>query len=172
MIIRKQLVFGVLSFLFIVFVTYLCVIQLIPPSPLSENAAPSEFSAARAIRHIEAISQKPHRIGTPELAAVRDYILEQLKTIGFNPSVQNTFATRHSGDVLFAGGVANIIARLQGTESDGDSLLIYFFRASAVNSGHLPIRTNPPTLDAIPQHHQPSKRSPTACQHPPLATQS
>ena len=135
MIIRKQLIFGVLSFLFIVFVTYLCVIQLIPPLPLSENAPPSEFSAERAMRHIEAISQKSHPIGTPELTAVRDYILEQLKAIGLNPSVQNTFATRHSGDVLFAGEVANIITRLEGTESDGAILLMAHYDTVSTSPG-------------------------------------
>ena len=135
MVIRKPLTFGVLSFLFIVFVTYLCVIQLIPQSPLPENALLSEFSATRAMRHIEAISQKPHRMGTPELAAVRDYILQQLKTIGLDPSVQNTFATRHSGDVLFAGGVANIIARLQGTESDGAILLMAHYDTVPTSPG-------------------------------------
>ena len=135
MIMIKQLIFGALAFLFIVFVTYLCVIQLIPPSALSENAPPSEFSAVRAIQHIEAISQKPHPIGTPELMAVRDYILKQLKIIGLNPSVQNTFATRHSGDVLFAGGVANIIARLQGTESNGAILLMAHYDTVSTGPG-------------------------------------
>ena len=135
MIMIKQLIFGALAFLFIVFVTYLCVIQLIPPSALSENAPPSEFSAVRTIQHIEAISQKPHPIGTPELMAVRDYILEQLKIIGLNPSVQNTFATRHSGDVLFAGGVANIIARLQGTESGGAILLMAHYDTVSTSPG-------------------------------------
>jgi hypothetical protein len=135
MIIRKQLIFGVLSFLFIVFVTYLCVIQLIPPSPLSENAPPSKFSAARAMRHIKAISQKPHRIGTPELAVVRNYILDQLRAIGLNPSVQNTFATRHSGDVLFTGEVVNITARLQGTESEGAILLMAHYDTVSTSPG-------------------------------------
>jgi hypothetical protein len=133
--IRKHLVFGVLSFLFIVFVISLCIIQLLPPSPLSENAPPSEFSAARAMRHIEAVSQKPHPMGTPELLAVHDYILEQLKAIGLNPSVQNTFAARHFGDVLFTGEVANIIARLRGTESDGAILLMAHYDTVSTSPG-------------------------------------
>lgn len=135
MIIRKQSIFGVLSFLFILFFTYLCVFQLIPPSPLSENAPPSRFSAARAMRHIEAISQKTHRIGTPELAAVRDYIMQQLRSIGLNPSVQNTFATRHSGDVLFTGEVTNIIARIQGTEPEGAILLMAHYDTVSTSPG-------------------------------------
>ena len=135
MIIKKQWVSGVLSLLFILSFTYLCVIRLIPPSPLPENAPQSEFSAARAMRHIEAISQKPHRIGTPELASVRYYILEHLRAIGLNPSVQNTFATRQSADVLFTGEVANIIVRIQGTKSDGAIMLMAHYDTVSTSPG-------------------------------------
>lgn len=74
-------------------------------------------------------------MGTHELAAVRDYILEQLKAIGLNPSVQNTFATRHSGDVIFTGAVANIVARLEGTESDGAILLMAHYDTVSTSPG-------------------------------------
>lgn len=135
MIKHGQLIFGVFSSLSIVFIIYLCVAPLIPPTPLSENVAPSIFSAERAMRHIEAISQEAHPIGTPELASVRDYILGELKTIGLNPSIQNTFATRHSGDVLFSGRVSNIIARHQGTESEGAILLMAHYDTVSTSPG-------------------------------------
>ena len=135
MIKNKQLIFGILSFLLIVFVTYLSVIPLIPPKSLSENAPTSRFSAARAMRHIEAISQESHPIGTPELASVRDYILGELRTIGLNPSIQSTLATRHSGDALFSGRVSNIIARHQGTGSDGAILLMAHYDTVSTSPG-------------------------------------
>jgi hypothetical protein len=135
MVIKKQLIFAVLLFLFIVFVISLCVIHLFPPPPVSENALPSEFSAARAMRHIEAIAQKPHPMGTPEHAVVHDYILRQLKAIGLNPSVQNTFAARHFGDVVFMGEVENIIARLRGIESDGAILLMAHYDTVSTSPG-------------------------------------
>jgi len=102
---------------------------------LPENAHPSKFSAARTTRHIEAIAQEPHPVGTPELAAVREYIVGEFTAIGLSPSVQNTLATRHSGDVLFGGEVTNIVARLQGKESNGAILLMAHYDTVSTSPG-------------------------------------
>jgi hypothetical protein len=90
-----------LSLSLIIATICLCVVHLMPPSPLPDDAPVPEFSAVRAMRHIEAISHKPHPIGSPELAVVRDYIIAQLRTIGLEPSAQHTLATRQTrADVL------------------------------------------------------------------------
>ena len=106
------------------------------PPPLPDNAPAAEFSAARAMRHIEAISQKPHPVGSPELVVVRDYIIAQLRTIGLEPSTQHTLSTRQMrADVLLAGEVTNVMTRLAGTESNGAILLMAHYDTVSTSPG-------------------------------------
>jgi len=48
------------------------------PAPLAEDAASTEFSAARAMRDVRAIAGTPHATGTPELASVRATLAARL----------------------------------------------------------------------------------------------
>src|SRR5258708_38923971 len=49
-----------------------------PPGAIPENAPPTAFSAARAMKHVVAIAQRPHPIGSAEHDRVRDYLVAQL----------------------------------------------------------------------------------------------
>jgi len=135
-IVTKPYVRVILSLSLIIATICLCVIHLMPSSPLPDNAPVAEFSAARAVRHIEAISQKPRPVGSPELAIVRDYIIAQLRTIGLEPSTQHTLATRQMrADVLLAGEVTNVTTRLAGTESNGAILLMAHYDTVSTSPG-------------------------------------
>jgi len=126
----------ILSLSLIIATIGLCVAHFMPPSPLSDNAPLPEFSAARAMRHIEAISQKPHPIGSPELAIVRDYISAQLRTIRLEPLSQHTLATRQTrADVLLAGEITNVMTRRAGTESNRAILLMAHYDTVSTSPG-------------------------------------
>jgi hypothetical protein len=80
------------------------------------------FSAARAMRHVEAIAVRPHPIGSADHDRVRDYILLQLGDLGLHPQVQTTTAvgTRYQE----AGRVQNILAYIPGSSSNGKAVLL------------------------------------------------
>ena len=52
------------------------------PDPVPASAPPTEFSSGRALDHVRVIAQKPHPMGSPENAAVRDYLVKELKALG------------------------------------------------------------------------------------------
>jgi hypothetical protein len=95
-----------------------------PPDPVPATAAATEFSAARAIRHVEAIARAPRPIGSANHAAARDYIVQQLRALGLEPEIQKTTAINStSAPVFLAGTIENIIARKKGG-GDGRAVLL------------------------------------------------
>jgi hypothetical protein len=88
------------------------VCRLEPPDAVPAAASPTEFSSGRAMQHLRLIAQQPHPVGSPEHAAVRDYILQELARLGLRPEVQTTPV------------VHNIVARLAGTAQSGRAILL------------------------------------------------
>ncbi|MDQ5850503.1 MAG: M20/M25/M40 family metallo-hydrolase, partial [Chloroflexota bacterium] len=87
------------------------------PRPVPASASPTIFSSERALGHIRAITRKPHPMGSPANAAVRDDVLHQLAALGLQPGVQIGTAVREVGGELVAGTPENIVALLPGTAS-------------------------------------------------------
>lgn len=86
-----------------------------PPAPAQENAPPADFSAARALAHVEAIAARPRPVGSAEHEAARDYIFGALSSLGLAPEIQKTTTLgRPRGAAAIAGGVENVVARLKG----------------------------------------------------------
>jgi len=93
-----------------------------PPPALPANAPQNAFSAQRAMKHVLAIAQRPHPIGSAEHDRVRDYLLAQLSNLGLEPQVQNaTGVGTRSAD---AGRVQNILARMPGRQSGGPAVIL------------------------------------------------
>lgn len=93
-----------------------------PPGAIPENAPPAAFSAERAMKHVVAIAQRPHPIGSAEHDRVRDYLVAQLSILGLEPQIQNaTGVGTRSAD---AGRVQNILARITGGQSGGPAVLL------------------------------------------------
>src|SRR5262245_31199320 len=65
-----------------------------PPAPVPASAPEVEFSSARALVHVAAIAQRPHRIGSAEHARVRAYLVDQLSALGLAPEIQETVAVQ------------------------------------------------------------------------------
>src|SRR5690242_6626538 len=90
---------------------FISVAPLSPPNSAPANAAPAEFSSARAMKHLIAISQSPHPTGSAAQIEVRQYILTELTALGIQPEVQE------------ASSISNIVARLKGTQN-GKAVLV------------------------------------------------
>jgi hypothetical protein len=86
------------------------------PAPLPADAPDTEFSAARALKHIEAISVEPHPAGSHANEKVYDYIVSQLEAMGTEHVVERQFIKRHGSTVEWIGA---ILARVPGTNSTG-----------------------------------------------------
>ena len=93
-----------------------------PPRPLPATAVDSVFSADRAMRHVRAMSERPHPPGSADHARVRDYLVAELAALGVEPMIQRTTAvgTRFQE----AGRVENVMARLPGTKPGGTAILL------------------------------------------------
>ncbi|HOT50638.1 MAG TPA: M20/M25/M40 family metallo-hydrolase, partial [Candidatus Hydrogenedentes bacterium] len=83
-----------------------------PPRVVSEKASPAVFSAARAMKIVQAIAQKPHPAGSAANDAVRQEIMREIRQCGINPELQETMVCRAPGT---AATVRNILARVPGT---------------------------------------------------------
>jgi Peptidase family M28 len=95
-----------------------------PPAAVPATAAATEFSADRALRHVEAIARAPRPIGSASHAAARDYIFQQLRALGLEPEIQKTTAINATSAPQFlAGTIENIIARRKGA-GDGRAVLL------------------------------------------------
>jgi len=93
-----------------------------PPEPAPASAPASEFSAERAMAHVEQIAQRPHPVGSADHDRVRDYLVAALEGLGFKVERQNAVVRRGTTTVRMA-RVENVMARVAGTSSTGAVLL-------------------------------------------------
>ena len=106
---------GVLTLVFLVAVSWWSVQQVSPPPVVPATAAATEFSAARALVYLRAFARVPHPVGTAAHDAVRDYIVQQLSSLGVRPEVQTaTVVSPRWGSPYSAATVYNVVARLPG----------------------------------------------------------
>jgi hypothetical protein len=93
-----------------------------PPVAVPASAPQTAFSAERAMKHVLAIAQRPHPVGSAEHDRVRDYLIAQLGILGLEPQVQNAtgVGTRYAG----AGRVQNILARMPGSQGGAPAVLL------------------------------------------------
>lgn len=110
---------GIAAILFLVLLGGLARWQIAIPKALGADAPATQFSAARALKHIEIIAREPHPTGTPANAAVREYIVRELAAAGLTPEIHDSVALYRGSQRGTSVGlvtVRNIVARLKGTE--------------------------------------------------------
>ncbi|HZE07808.1 MAG TPA: M20/M25/M40 family metallo-hydrolase, partial [Gemmatimonadaceae bacterium] len=104
----------------------LCALSILrvarPPRSVPATAPDTTFSAERAFRHVRAIAQRPHPMGSADHDRVRDYIVGELAAIGLRAEIQRTTAigTRYQE----AGSIQNILARVRGTDRSVKAVLL------------------------------------------------
>lgn len=98
---------------------------LSPPPALPASAPAAEFSAERAMRHVEALARAPRPVSSRGHSSARDYLLQELGLLGLRPQVQDTVsAFRFPGAEGFgAARVRNVLARIEGT-GEGPAILL------------------------------------------------
>src|ERR1051326_3612701 len=82
------------AFVFLAALAALGILLVQPPRAVPESAPPSEFSSARAMRHVRAIVQKAHPTGSEEIERVRQYIIGELGALGVSAEVQTAEVVR------------------------------------------------------------------------------
>ena len=92
-----------------------------PPFERRADAPAIDFSAQRAFRHVEAIAQKPHPAGSPEIVKVREYLEHTIDSMGFARATQLGRLGRSNGDQL---EVANVAARVKGSGKGGHKAVL------------------------------------------------
>jgi hypothetical protein len=94
---------------------------MLPPSPrpASDNG-PNDYSLARTLPDLRAITRAPRPAGSAENARVREYLAERLRDMGLKVEIQRGMGVRQSPrarEFVAAAPVANIIAVLPGRDS-------------------------------------------------------
>jgi hypothetical protein len=80
--------YGLVSFVILLALVFYSFYSLMPQAGKPANAPTDEFSAQRALVMLREIAQKPHYHANDEHARVRDYLVGQLKSLGFEVSLQ------------------------------------------------------------------------------------
>jgi len=132
---KQNIIQAIIVFAVIAAAVFVAIDQTLPPNALSASAPDTEFSAERAIEHIKVIAQEPRLVGSPGFENARDYVMSELTALDLTPEVQRTTVSA-SAELLAQLGrppdlpdlppeeVENVIARIEGTESQDTILLV------------------------------------------------
>ncbi|MEU7138591.1 M20/M25/M40 family metallo-hydrolase [Nocardia sp. NPDC046473] len=128
---------------FVAFAVLLAVVLLTawdqqPHGHRSADAPAEVFSAERALGVVREIAQRPHPIGTADHDRVRDHLVGELRKLGVDAEIQEGVGRYPTGlqrDVLGMGRVANIVARIPGTNSTGTVFLTAHYDSVASGPG-------------------------------------
>lgn len=130
----KAILLAVCAWAFVLGVVALTISMQRPPSPVGAGAQPSEFSSARAMLHLKSIAREPHPIGSPAHAAVREYIVGELESLGLAPEVQEATAVSKAQRRTVAADVRNVVARMPGSGGGGEAVMLVAHYDSVMHS--------------------------------------
>src|SRR6056297_906221 len=108
------------SFIFIAIAVWFSFYSSQPKTIEAEDAPETTFSTQRAFKHVEAIAQKPHYVGTKAHSRVRNYIVGQLQEMGLQAQTHEDYTLNKNGVLVRP---QNIMARLEGN-GNGEALVI------------------------------------------------
>ena len=97
---------------------------LVPPAVVPANALPTAFSGERAMAYLPIIAAKPHTVGSAAQARVREYLLQEIRSLGLEPVTQDSTGAVSSRTGVFASHLQNVLVRLPGTGSTGAVVLM------------------------------------------------
>ena len=87
----------------------------LPPAARNNAGSSSFFSVERAFEYVKKIAQKPHPSGSAANAEVREYLVAELKKLGYQPQIQS--AQTANPQKNFSGRIHNILVRAKGTQA-------------------------------------------------------
>jgi MFS family permease len=87
------------------------------PTPLPESAPQTDFSAARAMRHVRALAQGPRPAGSAAHVIAREYVEQELGRLGLTAQVHDAIGigTRYA----VVGRARNVLVRVPGSSGAG-----------------------------------------------------
>jgi hypothetical protein len=104
-----------------------------PPTPRGADAPETAFSAERALTALARVHGKdgPHPVGSEAHERVRERLLEELRSLGLEPRVEEAAA---GGQMTF-GLAKNVVARIAGREEAKSLLLCAHYDSVAAGPG-------------------------------------
>lgn len=93
------------------------------PGVVPATAPLTEFSAERAMTDMQALTAAPHPVGTPQHDKLRDYLVDRLRSLGFDDVHVQAATGFNTLQGPLAATVANVVGRKRGT-SAGPALLL------------------------------------------------
>jgi hypothetical protein len=108
----------------IALLTVLSIGAVKPPEPVAATAPASEFSAERAMAHIDTIARIPHPVGSAANDAVKEYLIAQLSGLGLNPQVFPAIGIYQGSRNVVLGDTRDVVGRLPGTASSRAMILM------------------------------------------------
>lgn len=133
---RSGLLRPLLLLLLFAATAFLTIYMQLPPAPAPATAPPADFSSARALKHVQAIAQRPRPIGSAESGSAREYISGELRAQGLDPQVQTAQAlSSENGPPYVAAVVRNVVARLKGTGGAKAVLLMAHYDSVSTGPG-------------------------------------
>lgn len=125
-----------LTLLFISLAAFFAIREQLPPAAADASAPLTEFSAGRAIKYVDQISQKPHPVGSAEHERVREYIVNELTTLGVVPEVQEVdVMSPFPSSVTQVARIKNIVARLKGSGEGKALMLVGHYDSTSTSLG-------------------------------------
>ncbi|GAA3254418.1 M20/M25/M40 family metallo-hydrolase [Nonomuraea helvata] len=103
--------------------------------PLPASAPAGEFSAERALRHLERFATEPRPIGSQAGDRARDYLAGQLREAGLDVRVQRAIGANSSTGLASFGQVENIVATAKGADPTGTVVIAAHYDSAAMGPG-------------------------------------
>ncbi|MFD1538478.1 M28 family peptidase [Nonomuraea guangzhouensis] len=103
--------------------------------PLPASAPGREFSAERALRHLERFAAEPRPLGSPAGDRARTYLVGQLRAAGLDVAVQRAIGANSSSGLASFGRVDNVVATRRGSDPSGTLLIAAHYDSAAVGPG-------------------------------------
>jgi hypothetical protein len=135
------------SFLVIVGLVYYSFSSLMPSEGTPEDTPETEFSSTRALQTLREISKAPHYHANEEHTRVREFLIDELRTMGLAVETQKEFVlspywgSEKEGDSLIPVSAGyhmdqpvNIMARIQGTGNGKALVLLSHYDSAKVPS--------------------------------------
>lgn len=118
-------------------VSALSVLAVRPGPALGTDAPPQDFSAARAVSHVEAVVAEPRPVGSPGHARARGHLVGLLEDRGWQVEVQESVGVTDFGEpgTQQLAAVRNVIATRPGTAPTGTVLLAAHYDTVAASPG-------------------------------------
>lgn len=141
---------SLLFFITLAIVALVTIIQTLPPSPLPADAPAAEFSAGRAIRHVQRIAAQPRPTGSAAYEAAADYVLTELESMGLETETQRIGKYRNtvglvrgssSSDIVLLTAHLDSLPRGPGATDDASGVAVLLETARALISGAPPLNT-------------------------------